>query len=95
MIYGGGSYIIGRFQERWEPAISQVGLLKGFCDLRLSVHRCFYFRKTGEIALSVRVCSNCFSLHTLRYTLAAYKFLSGCNEKSHYNVHIKQEGPVL
>lgn len=92
-IYGGGNDIIGRIQKRWEPPISQVGLLKGFCDLKLSFYRCFYFRKTLEIALSVCMCLNCFSLDTLRYALAACKFLLYCNEKSRYNVHIKHKGP--
>lgn len=94
MIYGGGSSVIGRSQKRRKLLISQVGLLKGFCDLKLSFYRCFYFRKTLEIAVSVRVCSNCFSLDTLRYALAACKFLLRCNEKSRYNLHIKQEGLV-
>lgn len=48
------------------------------------------------------MCSSCFSLETLRYALAACKFLFHSNEKSRYNVHkksrynvhIKQEGPV-
>lgn len=40
------------------------------------------------------MCSSCFSLDTLRYALAACKFLLHSNEKSSYNVHIKQEGPV-
>lgn len=42
----------------------------------------------------MRVCSSCFSLDTLRYALAACKFLLHSNEKARCNVHIKQEGPV-
>lgn len=64
-IYGGESSLIGHSQKRRKPLISQVGLLKGFCDLKPSFYRCFYFRKTLEIALRVHVCSNCFSLDTL------------------------------
>lgn len=69
--------------------IYQVGLLKSFRHLKLNFYRCFYFRKTLEIALSVRVCSNCFSLDALRYTLAACKSALRCNENSRYNLHIK------
>ena len=73
----------------------QLGLLKSFHYLKLSFHRCFYFWKTLEIALSVHVCSNCFSLDALRYASAAYKFLLWCNEHSCYNLHIKQKAQFL